>query len=49
MFATRDTNVQTPTGYTQFDLLQKVKFQPSKNQYFLLNLQYSTTTDSSQV
>ncbi|MEZ5055689.1 MAG: TonB-dependent receptor [Saprospiraceae bacterium] len=45
LFATRDTNVQTPTGYTQFDLLQKVKFQPSKNQYFLLNLQYSTTTD----
>lgn len=45
IFLTRDTNVQTPTGYTQFDLMQKIKFQPNKDQYFLLNLQYSNTTD----
>ncbi|MCB0661728.1 MAG: TonB-dependent receptor plug domain-containing protein [Saprospiraceae bacterium] len=45
IFLTRDTNIQTPTGYTQFDIMQKIKFQPNKNQYFLLNLQYSNTTD----
>jgi hemoglobin/transferrin/lactoferrin receptor protein len=38
-------NIQSPSGYGQFDFLQKLKFQPSKNQNFLLNLQYSTSTN----
>ncbi len=33
------------TGYSQFDLLQKVKYQPSDSLYFILNVQYSTSTN----
>ena len=33
------------TGYSQFDLLQKVKYQPSDSLYFILNIQYSTSTN----
>lgn len=33
------------TGYSQFDLLQKVKYQPSDSLYFVLNLQYSTSSN----
>ena len=37
--------VQRPTGYTQYDLLQKVLFKSSDNLSHGLNLQYSTSTD----
>ncbi|MCC9166236.1 TonB-dependent receptor [Pontibacter harenae] len=50
--ATRDTmllnpnpNVQRPTGYKQYDLIQKVLFEPNRNISHQLNLQYSTSTD----
>jgi len=33
------------TGYSQFDLLQKVKYQPNDNLSFILNVQYSTSTN----
>ena len=33
------------TGYSQFDLLQKVKYQPKDDLYFILNVQYSTSTN----
>lgn len=33
------------TGYSQFDLLQKIKYQPSDSLYFTLNIQYSTSTN----
>ncbi|GAA4413559.1 TonB-dependent receptor [Nibrella viscosa] len=40
-----DPNKQTPSGYKQIDLLQKVLFQPSDRSSHLLNVQYSTSTD----
>jgi hemoglobin/transferrin/lactoferrin receptor protein len=40
-----DPNVQTPTGYKQLDLLQKVLFQPNAQTKHLLNVQFSTSTD----
>ncbi|MEK7256388.1 MAG: TonB-dependent receptor, partial [Bacteroidota bacterium] len=38
-------NVLIGTAYSQLDFLQKVKFQPSKNFYAILNFQQSTSTD----
>ena len=38
-------NVQVGSGYAQYDLLQKVRFQPNEDLYFVLNLQLSNTTD----
>lgn len=38
-------DIQRSTGYSQFDLLQKVKYQPSDSLYFVLNVQYSTSTN----
>lgn len=40
-----DPNIQSPTGYSQFDLLEKVKYKPNKNQTFLLNFQLSTSSN----
>ncbi|MBC8151945.1 MAG: TonB-dependent receptor, partial [Bacteroidetes bacterium] len=40
-----DLNVQTPSGYKQIDILQKVLFQPGDQTQHGLNLQFSTTTD----
>ncbi|GAA4465877.1 TonB-dependent receptor [Nibrella saemangeumensis] len=40
-----DPNKQTPSGYKQVDLLQKVLFQPAERTSHLLNVQYSTTSD----
>lgn len=37
--------VQIGTGYSQVDLLQKIRFQPSNNLGFTLNVQYSTTSN----
>lgn len=38
-------DLQRGTEYTQFDILQKVRYQPSDKLYFIGNLQYSTSTD----
>lgn len=41
----RDTNLQVPTAYGQFDLMQKIRYQPSRNQQFVLNFQFSRSTN----
>ena len=33
------------SGYNQVDLLEKIRFQPSDNTYFIGNFQYSTSSD----
>lgn len=38
-------HIQVQSDYKQTDLLQKVRFAPSKNQEHLLNLQFSTTNN----
>lgn len=38
-------NVQLGTAYNQLDVLQKLRYKPSKNLDMLLNVQYSTTSD----
>ena len=40
-----DPEVQVPTGYSQWNVLQKVRFRPSKDWDFTYNFQYSTRTD----
>jgi len=40
-----DVNVQVGTAYDQLDFIQKLLFQKSENEKFLLNLQYSTSSD----
>ncbi len=40
-----DWNIQTPTGYTQIDFLQKLRFQPKDNWFLVTNFQYSTSTN----
>lgn len=40
-----DPLVQTPSGYKQIDLLQKVLFQPNERTQHLLNVQFSTSSD----
>jgi hemoglobin/transferrin/lactoferrin receptor protein len=40
-----DPKVQRPTGYKQYDLLQKVLFKPSESISHTLNLQLSTSSD----
>lgn len=40
-----DPNLQVGTGYSQIDFLQKIKFQPSKHFFALLNVQYSTSSN----
>jgi len=37
--------IQVPTGYTQLNLMQKVRYEPSDNLNFNLGLYYSTTSD----
>lgn len=38
-------NLQRGTEYAQIDLLQKVRYQPNEQLYFIGNLQYSTSTN----
>lgn len=38
-------DVQIGTAYSQLDFLQKIKYQPNKQFYTILNLQHSTSTD----
>ncbi|MCU0393803.1 MAG: TonB-dependent receptor, partial [Thermoflexibacter sp.] len=40
-----NVNLQTWTGYTQYDILQKIMFKPNNNQVFTLNFQYSNTNN----
>ncbi len=40
-----DPDLQRGTAYDQIDLLQKVKFQPKDDLYFVMNLQYSTSSN----
>ena len=41
-----DSLVQKFSGYKQYDALQKIIYQPSSQQKYGLNLQYSTTTNN---
>ncbi|SFU79385.1 TonB-dependent receptor [Pontibacter akesuensis] len=45
MLLNPEPHVQRPTGYTQYDLLQKIRFQPTSSLSHTLNLQLSTSTD----
>ncbi|MFD2245791.1 TonB-dependent receptor [Pontibacter ruber] len=45
MLVNPDPRVQRPTGYKQYDLLQKVLFKPSESISHTLNLQLSTSSD----
>ncbi|MFP4844749.1 TonB-dependent receptor domain-containing protein [Winogradskyella sp. PE311] len=38
-------NIQTPTGYSQINLMQKVRYEPSDNLNFDLGIYYTTTSD----
>ena len=40
-----DPFVQINTGYSQLDLLQKIKYSPSKYLDWILNIQYSTSSE----
>jgi hemoglobin/transferrin/lactoferrin receptor protein len=40
-----DPLVQTPTGYQQINLMQKVRYQPDTHWNFVYGFHYSTTTD----
>jgi len=43
-----DPHVQNPTGYSEYNLLQKIAFKPNDKWEFLYGFQYSTTTDYSR-
>lgn len=45
MVKNEDPLIQKPTGYDQINLLQKIKYMPSKNWDFNLGLIYSNTSD----
>ncbi len=40
-----DPEVQTPTGYDQFNLMQKIRFKPNEKWDFTYGFHYSTTSD----
>lgn len=40
-----DPNLQRQTGYQQFDVVQKIRFQPNHKLFFIANFQYSTSSD----
>ena len=43
-----DPLIQKPTGYSQFNILEKIKFEPNENLFFNLGLYYSATSDYSR-
>ena len=43
--ANPDPTIQRGTAYSQFDVLQKIKYQFNNQLFFKLNLQYSTSSD----
>ncbi|MGV3589614.1 MAG: TonB-dependent receptor [Adhaeribacter sp.] len=45
VFRNSNPNQLRPSGYRQYDLLQKIKYQPSQSISHLLNIQYSTSSD----
>lgn len=45
MMVNNNPNLQVQTGYSQYDVLQKVAFMPSAKTTHSLNLQYSTSSD----
>lgn len=45
VLASDNPDIQHGTAYSQIDFLQKIKFQPTDNLYFVGNIQYSTTSD----
>ena len=40
-----DPDLQNGSGYNQIDILQKIRIQPSDKLYFVINGQYSTSSD----
>lgn len=40
-----NSNVQLGSAYSQLDFTQKIKFQPNKDDYYLFNFQFSTSSD----
>lgn len=46
--ANSNPKIQVPTGFSQINLLQKVRFEPQENLSFDLGLYYSTTSDYSR-
>ena len=48
MVANPNPKVQTPTGYDQINVMQKVRYEPSDNLNFDLGLYYSATSDYSR-
>jgi len=45
MMTNKNPNVQLNTGYKQYDILQKFKFDPSPNHSIILNSQFSTSSN----
>jgi hemoglobin/transferrin/lactoferrin receptor protein len=45
MIVNGDLNLQVNTGYSQLDLLQKIRYAPSRYADWILNFQYSTSSD----
>jgi hemoglobin/transferrin/lactoferrin receptor protein len=43
-----DPEKQVPTGYSQLNLMQKIKFKPNENWTFNYGIQYSATSDYSR-
>lgn len=48
VFTNDDPLMQRPTGYSQFNLMQKVRFKPNFNWDFTYGIHYSATTDYSR-
>lgn len=46
--ANPNPKIQTPTGYSQINVMQKARFEPSDNLNFHFGLYYSTTSDYSR-
>jgi len=40
-----DPNIQVGTAYSQLDFFQKIKYQPAEELFYVLNVQYSTSSD----
>lgn len=45
MLSSKDPSVQKYTGYSQYDFLQKFRYKPTQRMEYVLNLQYSTTSN----
>lgn len=45
MVVNKTPNVQKPSGYSQYNVMGKLLYQPSENSRYLLNVQYSSSSD----